>query len=97
MRRIFPLQFCATAHNPAIMSSVNRTKKDGIKEEAPCPKAVAAYDDVMEGVDHFDQRKERYQIRRSVKWWQRILYFLIDLAIINSFILWQVGKRKIEV
>ncbi|GFV47830.1 hypothetical protein TNCV_4803191 [Trichonephila clavipes] len=33
-------EFCATAHNPAIMSSVNGTKKDGTKEEVPCPKSV---------------------------------------------------------
>ncbi|GFU71764.1 uncharacterized protein TNCV_130681 [Trichonephila clavipes] len=33
--------FYATAHNPAILISVNRTKKDDTKEEAPCPKAVA--------------------------------------------------------
>ncbi|GFX11959.1 piggyBac transposable element-derived protein 4 [Trichonephila clavipes] len=58
---------CATAPNPAIMTFVNRTKKDGTKEEVPCPKAVAVYNDVMGGADRFDQRKERYQIRRSVK------------------------------
>ncbi|GFU82896.1 limulus clotting factor C [Trichonephila clavipes] len=34
------LQFCATAHNPAIVTSLNRTKKDGSKE-VPCPKALA--------------------------------------------------------
>ncbi|GFW93254.1 transposable element Tcb2 transposase [Trichonephila clavipes] len=66
-------------------------KKDGTKKEVPCPKkAVAVYNDVIGGVDRFDQRKKK----RSVKWWQRIFYFLIDLAIINSFILWQVNKRN---
>ncbi|GFY15882.1 piggyBac transposable element-derived protein 4 [Trichonephila clavipes] len=45
----------------------------------------------MGGVDRFDQRRERCQIR-SVKWWYRIFYFLIELFIINSFILWQVNK-----
>ncbi|GFX20241.1 piggyBac transposable element-derived protein 4 [Trichonephila clavipes] len=44
-------------------------------------------------VDYFDQRKERHQIR-SVNWWYRIFYFLIDLAIVSSFILWQVNKRN---
>ncbi|GFX03293.1 piggyBac transposable element-derived protein 4 [Trichonephila clavipes] len=75
------------------MTSVNRTKKDGTKAEVPCPKAVTLYNDVMGELDRFGQRKERYQIR-SVKWWHRIFYFLIDLAIINSFILWQVNKRN---
>ncbi|XP_035214182.1 piggyBac transposable element-derived protein 4-like [Stegodyphus dumicola] len=84
-----------TAHNSAIITSVNRTQKDGTKTEVPCPKAVAVYNDIMGGVDCFDQRKERYQIgRRSVEWWHRIFDFLIDLGIVNSFILWQVNKRK---
>ncbi|XP_035227169.1 piggyBac transposable element-derived protein 4-like [Stegodyphus dumicola] len=84
-----------TAHNSAIITSVNRTKKDGSKTEVPCPKAVAVYNDIMGGVDCFDQRKERYQIgRRSVEWWRRIFYFLTDLGIVNSFILWQVNKRN---
>jgi len=31
----------------------------------------------------------RYAIgRRSLEWWHRLLYFLIDLAIVNSFIMW---------
>ncbi|GFV65210.1 DUF4758 domain-containing protein [Trichonephila clavipes] len=34
-------------------------KTHGTKE-VPYPKAVAVYNDVMGGVDHFDQRKERY-------------------------------------
>jgi len=43
----------------------------------------------MGGADLFDQRRERYAIgRRSLKWWHRLLYFLIDLAIVNSFIMW---------
>ncbi|GFV23475.1 piggyBac transposable element-derived protein 4 [Trichonephila clavipes] len=85
----FQLQFCATTHNPVIMTSVNRTKKkDRTKEEIPYAKAVAVDNDVMGGVDHFDQRKERHHIR-SVKWWHRIIYLLIDLAIIKSFILWK--------
>jgi len=43
----------------------------------------------MGGVDRFDQRRERYAIgMRSIKWWHRLLYFLIDLAIVNGFIKW---------
>ncbi|GFV15384.1 piggyBac transposable element-derived protein 4 [Trichonephila clavipes] len=48
----------------------------------------------MGGVDCFGERKERYQIKRSVKGSHRLFYFLIDLFIINSFIQWQVRKRN---
>ncbi|GFV02885.1 hypothetical protein TNCV_3610141 [Trichonephila clavipes] len=47
MEDLFPLQFCATVHNPEIIASVNWTRKDGTKEEVPCPKAVTVYNDVM--------------------------------------------------
>ena len=50
----------------------------------------------MGGVGHFDQLQERYEIgRRSRKWWHRILYFLIDLAIGNAFILWKVSRKNL--
>ncbi|GFW39971.1 hypothetical protein TNCV_5116541 [Trichonephila clavipes] len=51
--------FWTTAHNPAIMTSANRTKKDGTKEEVPYAKAVVVKNDAMGGVDHFDQRKRK--------------------------------------
>ncbi|GFW30319.1 hypothetical protein TNCV_3850901 [Trichonephila clavipes] len=44
-------------------------QKDCNKEE-PCPKVVDVHNDVKGGVDRFDQRKERYQISRSLKWWK---------------------------
>ena len=45
-----------TAHNLSVMTSVNRTKKDGTEEEVFCPKAVTIYNAVMlfYDVDHFD-------------------------------------------
>ncbi|GFX18035.1 piggyBac transposable element-derived protein 4 [Trichonephila clavipes] len=76
--------------------SVNRTKRDGTKE-VPCSphtKAVTMYNDIIGGVVVASIKKVRYQISRFVKWWHCIFYFLLDLAIINSFILWQVIKRN---
>ncbi|GFV84334.1 DDE_Tnp_1_7 domain-containing protein [Trichonephila clavipes] len=93
-RQIPASVLCSTARNPPITTSLNWAKKDGTEEEVPCPKAAAVYNDVKGGVDYFYLRKERYQIKRSVKPWHRILYFLIDLSNINSFIQWQVNKRN---
>lgn len=45
------------------------------------------------GVNRFDQFQERYAIgRRSTKWWHRIFFCLIDLAIVDTFILWSVDR-----
>ncbi|GFW47990.1 piggyBac transposable element-derived protein 4 [Trichonephila clavipes] len=72
------------------MTSVNETKIDGTNEKLPCPKDAVVYNDVMGRVNLFNQRKERYQIRRSVKWWHRIFYFLFTLS---SYIVSYCGKQ----
>lgn len=85
--------FLSTLHSPKTITSVNRKNKDGSLSQVTCPEVVKVYNNIMGGVDRFDQFRERYAIgRRSVKWWHRILYFLIDLAIVSSFILWNVAK-----
>ena len=56
---------------------------------------MEVYNRNMGGVDKFDQLKERYAIgRRSTKWWHMIFYYLVDMAIINSFILMNCAKRR---
>jgi len=56
---------------------------------------VAEYNKIMGGVDRFDQLRERYALGRcSVKWWHRIFYFLVDVAIVNSFVMWKINKRE---
>lgn len=90
-----PVCMLSTAHNPKECCCVQRRNKDGTKESVPCPKVVSVYNEKMGGVDRFDQFRERYEIgRRSVKWWHRIMYFLIDLAVVDGFILWKTPREK---
>lgn len=92
-----PVTLLTTALSPKVTTVVRRTNKDGSRTQVYCPKVVETYNAIMGGVDRFDQRKERYTIgRRSVKWWHRIFFFLIDLAIVNSYILRQLSKRRNE-
>jgi hypothetical protein len=84
-----PVTVLSTYHNPKQVTSVKRKNRNGTSSIIHCPAVVAEYNSIMGGVDRFDQRRERYAIgRRSLKWWHRLLYFLIDLAIVNSFIMW---------
>lgn len=83
----------STLHDPKKIVSVKRKTKKGTTIEVPCPEVVQCYNSFMGGVDRFDQLRERYEIgRRSIKWWHRLFYFLVDLAIVNSFILWKLSK-----
>lgn len=90
-----PVTLLTTAVSPKDVTTVKRKNKDGSRETVYCPNVVDLYNRYMGGVDKFDQKKERYAIgRRSVKWWHRIFYFLIDLAIVNSYILYQISRRS---
>lgn len=85
----------STGHDPKEVCSVFRRAKDGTRNSVMCPLPVAHYNKIMGGVDRFDQLRERYAIgRRSAKWWHRILYWLIDLAIVNAFIMYKISRRQ---
>lgn len=82
-----------TAVSPKEVGFVTRRNRDGSKVTVPCPAAVVMYNKIMGGVDLFDQKRERYAVgRRSLKWWHRIFYFLLDAAIVNAFTLRKLVK-----
>lgn len=84
------VNFLSSAHTPRKTTFVLRRLRSGKRVKVHCPAVVADYNKYMGGVDRFDQYRERYELgRKSPKWWFRILYFLLDLAIVNSFILWK--------
>lgn len=73
-------------------------KKEKKKVHIPCPKLVKEYNSHMGGVDLMDSFLGRYKIRvKSRKWYIRIFYHLLDLTVINSWILYKkvmVAKGK---
>ena len=90
-----PVTMLSTGYSPSETVQTQRTNKDGTKSSFSCPTAVAKYNEIMGGVDQFDQLRGCYAIgRRSVKWWHRIFFYLIDLAVVNSFILWRLSKNS---
>lgn len=49
----------------------------------------------MGGVDHFDQFLSTYSISwKSRRWWVKIFYYLVDSAIVNSYILYKQSCAK---
>jgi hypothetical protein len=89
-----PVTILSTFHNPKETTLVKRNNRNDSTIPVFCPKAIAEYNIIMGGDDHFDQRRECYTFgRRSVKWWHRLFYFLIDLGIVNAYIMWSHNKR----
>ncbi|KAF0758339.1 piggyBac transposable element-derived protein 4-like [Aphis craccivora] len=75
--------------------NVKRKSKDGSTTMIPCPDVLISYNNNMNNVDVFDQLKAAYGMnRKSRKWWHRVFFHFIDMAIINSFILHQ--QLKLE-
>jgi hypothetical protein len=77
-----------TICNPTTTTTVKRKGKDGQTSRIPCPESVKLYNQHMGGVDLADARRKTYSCsRRSKKWWHRLFYYLVDVSVVNVYIL----------
>jgi len=61
----------------------------------PIPKAIKYYTKYMKGTDLSNQLISYYEMNRKLyKFWKRIFFHLIDMAIINSYILFKLKTGK---
>lgn len=79
-----------TATTPSLTTNVTRRNKDGSRAPIPCPQSVKDYNTYMGGVDLADARRKSYTCsRKSKKWWHRLFYFLVDISMVNAYLLHQ--------
>ena len=70
--------------------SVQLKQKDGTRVEIDCPAAMISYSKFMAGVDRGDQLRQYYHVRlKCYKMYTYIFWFMFDVAITNSFILYR--------
>lgn len=82
------IPFINTTCEPSRETTVMRKKKDGSRITVPCPQSVQLYNSYMGGVDVADQLRKTYSCRRkSKKWWLPLFYFMVDVSVVNSYIL----------
>lgn len=63
----------------------------------PCPSIVYQYNQNMGGVDLCDMFLALYRIdKKSKKWYNRIVYFLISIAVTNAWILYKKINHDLE-
>lgn len=86
----------SNCHGPVI-GKEKRKMKDGSVVEIDCPEAIKFYNKKMGGVDLADQMTSLYDInRKSQKWWRKVYYKLLMMAVYNSFIVFkEVTHKKI--
>ena len=91
----------STMYNAEGDDTVKRRKKgpDGRMQDIEInrPPNITQYCKYMGGVDLSDQNRSYYpvQSRRNIKWWKYIFYFLLDISIVNSWVLMDavLGKK----
>jgi len=57
-----PVTILSAGLNPSSVVKINRKNKDGTIPDICCPGAIARYNEIMGGVDRYDQFRERYAI-----------------------------------
>lgn len=72
-------------------------KRSGVGNEkiaVNCPKPIFLYNNFMNGVDKFDQKRKPYGIvQKRRKWWKYVFYFVINASVVNSFIIYESSNR----
>ena len=77
----------ATKKKPLIMLSTHQM----VTVRSRCttqqkPIAVDRYNYSMNGVDRADQYTVYYSfVRRSVKWWRKVFFWMMEVAVVNSY------------
>ena len=81
----------SSLHKQATETVLKRPKGSKDKKEVPCPSMVVDYNQHMGGVDLTDQHISYYSMsgRKTLKWWKKVLWRLLDIAIINSWIIYR--------
>ena len=90
-----PVIVLTTIHNDDVASVERRCRKaPGGREEVEKPVAIFQYK-YMGGVDMADQLLSYYSFaHRTVKWWRRAFFYLIDMAVVNSYVLYTMKNKN---
>ena len=84
------VNFLSTIHvaRCSVPVTVKRREKDGSQKNVECPPLLPDYQKFMRGVDRGDQLMGYYNVgRRSKKWWKRVFSYLIEVSLLNAYVL----------
>ena len=76
-----------TVHDDSVVTKQRRTR--AAPEDVRKPVVIVQYNEFMGGVDHGDQLLSYYGFsHRTLKWWRRALFYLVEVAIVNAYIMY---------
>lgn len=84
----------STMHNESVVTVSKRPKGCQDKQPLPCPSVIADYNQYMSRVDLTDQHLAYYTMtnRRTLKWWKKVFWRLIDISIVNAWIIFRTNN-----
>ena len=81
------VHFVVTYYQFDEITSVKRKQPDGSTIEVRCPACVKGYNINMGGVDLSDQKRKTLSCsRKSIKWYMRLFWFVVDICVVNAHI-----------
>ena len=85
-----PVAMLTTVHDDSVVTKQRRTRSvQGGVEDICKPVVVECYNEFMGGVDTGDQLLSYYGFsHRTLKWWRRAFFHLIEVAIVNAYIMY---------
>ena len=87
-----------TSGNANETTQVNRKRKTGgtwSNTDVPQPEVFHMYNQYMNAVDRSDQILVTHNVQRKcMRWWKTLFFHLIDMAVVNSFILFKEQQCK---
>ena len=86
----------STIHDNTMVPIQRRSRfAEGGREVISKPQCIVEYNRHMGGVDLSDQMISYYSFsHRSVKWWKRVFFHLIDTTIVNAYILYSQSTQS---
>ena len=85
----------ATNCNPSTVKVPRRKGKEIVQVD--CPSAIVNYNQNMGGVDLSDQYRSYYPVgRHSKKFWKALLWYLVNMALVNSYIIYKLTCEKVQ-
>ena len=83
-----PVYFLSSQSDPLGNDTVGRRQRNGTVIQVPSTPVVKTYNNNMGGVDLSDQMRGYYMAgRKSKKWWRCLMWFFVDVSIVNAYIL----------
>lgn len=84
----------STCHN-ANTQEIRRTGKNNIVEVVNKPVVICDYTAKMGGVDRSDHYCTSYSFaRKSLKWCCKLYFWILEMSVVNSFILYNMERSK---